>query len=340
MYNMKLHTICTLTVSSILTIGLNAAAQLTPDMEASATCEADCFRGNSQAHDGLGGLQKIPKFQNVNLYEDNMGSSVDRNVETQFSAIGELEANAVTKDKNGKDVRSYGSAVMISPCYIMTNHHVAFGDDPTPLPGKDYSMKFRVGATPNAAFIGNTEATPVKWGNLGMCGANDWAIMKLKSCVGARADIGWMEGSKMTARDLVAQSADVAVGGYAADHKRGDLSIGVGKVKGFDKPANMLKYSAPMAHGMSGGAVIVMEDGILKLAGINAVGKHNGAVKEQTVYSKYSDENANEFLSANEVLNRADIKEMLDEDKAAVGPNPALGRFARPLPSAAAAASI
>jgi V8-like Glu-specific endopeptidase len=347
MRNMKPLTICLLVLSSILTIGLDASAQLDPNMEAGVDCvDANCmFRGNSQTHDAVAGFQKLPtnggeaKLYKVNRFEDNMGSTVDRKVDTQFSAIGELESNATMKDAKGNDLHYYGSAVLISPCYIITNHHVAFGDDADPIPGKDYSMKFRVGTSPNAAFEGNTVATPVKWGNIGMCGSSDWAIMKLKTCVGGRPEYGWMESSRLKTADLLKNSTTVAVAGFAGDHQRGELSIGIGKVKGYDKPGNMLKYSAPMSSGMSGGAVIVIEDGIMKLAGINAVELHDVS-NPKNVFSKYSEEHANEFLSVSEILNRSDIKEMLDQDKASVGLNPALVRFSRPLPSAPSNASI
>ncbi len=347
MRNMKLHTICILAVSSILTIAIEANAQLDPNMEAAVDCSvAECmFRGNSQARDAIAGFQKLPTFngeaklQKVSRYEDNMDYVVDRRVETQFAPIGELESVGTGRDSRGQEVRFYGSAVLISPCYVITSHHVAFQGDTEPVEGKDYSMKFRVGVSsnPESAFLGNTVATPVKWGRLGACNANDWAIMKLKTCVGARPDIGWMEVSKSSAEQLV--SKNIASAGYAGDRARGSLSFSVGKATKVNPVNGLVKHSASYAPGQSGGAVMVVEDGILKLVGLNTT-EYVDHKTGSNQFGTYSDEKANEFFSISEVVNRADIKAMLDADKAQYETNPALARLARPMPRRNQAQSI
>jgi V8-like Glu-specific endopeptidase len=347
MRNMKLHTICILALGSILTGGFEAKAQLDPNMEASVDCSvADCmFRGNPQTRDAIAGFQKLPttngemKLQKVSRYSDNMDYVVDRRVETQFAPIGELESVASTYDKNGNELKAYGSATLISPCYIITNHHVAFGDDLRPVPGKDYSMKFRVGVgpTPDTAFLGNTIATPVAWGERGACNTDDWAIMKLKTCVGARADIGWMETSRKTIQQLV--GVDIAVAGFAGDHQRGELSFSTGRAMSIDPANGFLKHSASAVGGQSGGAVMVKEDGILKLAGMHTTESVDYKTNSNQ-FNTYSDKYSNEFISIEDIVSRPDIKMMLDQDKAAHGnQNPALTRLSRPIPSRQSAQS-
>jgi V8-like Glu-specific endopeptidase len=340
MRHMKLHTLSILVLSSILTIGFEAHAQLDPNMEAAVDCSsAECmFRGNSQTRDAVAGFQKIPttgeaKMYKVSRYEDNLDYVVDRRVETQFAPIGELETNAVTTDANGNQIRFYGTAVLISPCYIITNHHNVFGDDVHPVAGKDYSMKFRVGvgAAVGTAFLGSTEATPVAWGNRGACNANDWAIMKLKTCVGSRPEIGWMEISNKTAQQF--SGVDIAVGGFAGDRARGQLSFSTGKATTIDNANGMLRHSASSAPGQSGGAVMIKEDGILKLAGLDTLEFLDKETKSNR-FATYSERYANEFTSIGDIVNRPDIKALLDQDKSDHGSiNPALTRFARPTPA-------
>lgn len=341
MRNMTLHTICILALGSVLTVGFEAKAQLDPNMEAAVDCSvADCmFRGNPQTRDAIAGFQKLPttngemKLQKVSRYSDNMDYVVDRRVETQFAPIGELESVAVRHDKQGNEIRSYGSATLVSPCYILTNHHVVFGDDLDPVPGKDYTMKFRVGVapTPEAAFLGNTIATPVTWGQRGACNSDDWALMKLKTCVGARADIGWMETSNKMPEQLV--GADIAVAGYAGDHARGELSFSTGRATAIDPANGLLKHSASAVGGQSGGAVMIKEDGILKLAGMHTL-EFADYDKKTNQFDTFTDRHANEFVNVGYIVNRSDVKMLLDEDKAAHGGvNPARVRLARPIPS-------
>jgi V8-like Glu-specific endopeptidase len=222
---------------------------------------------------------------------------------------------------------------LISPCYIITNHHVVFGDDLRPVPGKDYSMKFRVGvgAAVDTAFLGNTIATPVAWGERGACNTDDWAIMKLKTCVGARADIGWMETSKKTVQQLV--GVDIAVAGFAGDHQRGELSFSTGRAMAIDPANGFLKHSASAVGGQSGGAVMVKEDGVLKLAGMHTLEFFDRA-NNTNKFDTYTDRYSNEFISIEDIVSRPDVKMLLDEDRAAHGGvNPAAVRLARPIPS-------
>lgn len=259
-------------------------------------------------------------------YRDNPQVIVNRRASYPFSPIGELESVSITRDITGTEVRSYGTGVLISPCYVITNHHVVFGDDIRPIRGKDYTMKFRigVGVTSDVAFLGNTVATPATWGNKGAANTNDWAILRLKTCVGGRLDTGWMEVSSKSAADLI--GADVAVAGYAGDRGRGEMSLSVGKAVSIDPANNFLRHSASAVAGESGAAVMIRENGMLKLVGMHTL-EFTDRDSDNNVFDIYTDDHTNEFITVSYIVSREDIKAMLDEDKARYIANPAADRL-------------
>jgi V8-like Glu-specific endopeptidase len=267
-------------------------------------------------------------------YRDNLDWVIDRRAAPQFMPIGELESVATMRDDKGNTVRIYGTGVLISPCHVITNHHVVFGDDVDPKPGKDYSMLFRAGVSPNAgtAFQGHTVAKPVVWGRRGAVHSNDWAILKLATCIGAKAEIGWMEPTSLDSSRLIGK--DIAVVGFAGDNDRGELSFSVGKAWSVDPANNLILHSASAAPGQSGGAVLVREGGVTRLAGVDTMEIFKFGYKrvrdtEETFHPCSFDDsqddlcNANLFITVNDFLKRTDVKAMLDEAKAIYGRNPA-----------------
>ena len=150
---------------------------------------------------------------------DTMRTVIDRRAETQFAPIGELETESPRPNYKGVPPRWRGTGVLISPCYVITNHHVAYGPDDRPIPSKNYRMLFHFGVTKTAAFNRHTVATPLpdKAGSKGILGANDWAILKLTTCVGA--NLGWFETDNVW--NLLEGDAEVAALGYAGDTERG-----------------------------------------------------------------------------------------------------------------------
>ena len=133
----------------------------------------------------------------ANDFRDSPRRVVSLGQYPQFSVVGELQHDENLTD--GRTAQHFGSAVIVSPCYILTNFHVAFGDDTVPVSGKDYTALFRAGAGSNgAAFAGHTSASAVLWGDH----ANDWALMRLEKCVGLLAGFGWIEPSRRSADEL------------------------------------------------------------------------------------------------------------------------------------------
>lgn len=267
------------------------------------------------------------------VFKTNPIIAVDRAVETQFAPMGELESLGVERDKNGEAIQWFGTGFLVSPCYIITNHHVVFGNSLSAVPGKDYSMKFHVGVGPDGTgFFGETVATLVVWGEREKNGRNDWALLKLKTCVGApKFNVGWFEVALRSSDQLVGTS--VAAVGFATDDRRGILSASLGKV--FEPVSNsgLLKTSAALRDGQSGGGVFQFDRGRMSLVGIATMSLGEKSHPLGDIPDAYSSDRANEFLNIAPILNRPEVRTLLDADRALVGNvNAASNRFSRPFP--------
>ena len=207
-------------------------------------------------------LFSVPGF--ANEFRDNPSRVVSLADYPQFSVVGHLQRDVQLPD--GRIAQHMGSAVIVSPCYALTNFHVAFDGDFQPIPGKDYTHIFRAGVgSDGSGFEGHTSAFPVLWGDAAQ---NDWAILRLKHCVGTLANFGWIEVSRRSQIELSADHARVAVVGYSYRQNRAKLSMGIGQVLGINPESQMLSLDASGAKGQSGGAIFVLEDGRLKLGGV------------------------------------------------------------------------
>lgn len=340
----NLNTVCILALNSILVIGLEAHAQLDPNMEAGVACSSsDCmFRGNPQTRDAVASFSKLPtgaRLQKINNYADNGNTVVDRGVETQLSPIGELmsvrevtEKGEIKTDrkvsKTGETHHLQGSAFLVSPCYILTAAHVVFGEGQLPKDGVDYTMNFSIGKGEKGPFAGSFAATP-DLSLTSITRQTDWTLLKLPEdkCMGAHPAVGYYEASK---KEVAVGDAMVAAG-YGSDHARGELALGAGSVRGTDANGQLL-FSGSFVKGASGGpALTVDEDGVTRVAGLVTSEMDTNGTQ---LYATYSDANANKIQSISSILNNPAVKAALDADKARFGnKNPAMERLTRPLPS-------
>ena len=209
----------------------------------------------------------------------------------------------------------------------MTAAHTVYGKDLTPVKNKDYAMTFRAGPSTTSPFKGNTLATPVVAGGRTILGSNDWAIMKLSACIGKLPEFGWFEAAHTNSDGMIGKGL-VALG-YPADDSRGELALGAGTAVGIEKKTGLIKFTGSAAPGESGGPVLLVENGMIRVAGISVAEKGPGG---GPTYLTYTDEHSNLVQNAADVLNSAKTKAILDADKAAFGqPNPAAERSTRPL---------
>lgn len=265
----------------------------------------------------------------ANRFADNPPFVFNKFRETWTAPIGELESINKEVKPGGIEITTIGSGFLISPCYVLTAAHVVYGDDLTPVPGKDYRMQFRAGSSAIAAFAGKTTATPVTSGFRDDANRDDWALLRLNNCIGKRPEIGWLETSggdfAHFIRDHAPTKAGAMATGYPGDRARGELYGGIGKIMGIDPRNGLLSFVGSFFPGESGGPVIVDRDGVLTAVALNIA--ELGGVRGATYASATSDR-FNLIQTIYEIVNQPKIKPLLDDDKVAAGiPNPNLLRL-------------
>ena len=263
-------------------------------------------------------LTSLATSAEANRFADNPEFVIDRKSEAWTGPIGELQSirqKVERRDTQTATITNAGTGFLVSPCYVLTAAHVVYGDDLTPVPGTDYRMKFRAGTGVTSPFAGNTTATPVASGFRDEGGRNDWALLRLNNCIGKRSEIGWLETSEahLPNRQDNRAVADAVALGYATLKERGNLSAESGTLTYEERNSGLKIFTGSMNPGESGGPVMILENGLLNVFALNKGSSATGLSMVQSIY---------------EVVNRPNVKAMLDQDKAEWGlPNPNLPRL-------------
>lgn len=244
-----------------------------------------------------------------NVYLDNPPKPINLSALGYFSAIGELESAEIVFDEDGIASRRYGTGFLVGPCHILTNSHVVYGKDTAPIPGKDYSMTFRIGKGKTTPFLGSVTAEIAIASKRSSGGGNDWALMRLKSCIGCRPEFGWYDSADRNDAQLVGHTIEVA--GYPGYASRGDMKYSSGVITGIQRGNGNLKHSASMFYGTSGSPVLVVVDNEIRVAGLNTRQNIDASKKDPSTYSTYSDARSNEFQNASAILKSSLVIEKL-----------------------------
>jgi hypothetical protein len=116
-----------------------------------------------------------------------------------------LGSVSVAEKNNPTKLLSEATGFLVSPCYILTNYHVAVAD----IEGRGkttFSLPITIGDSPAVSA-----AKPVLFGNIS--NKDDWALLKLEKCLGTQA--GWMEIANKTDREYL--GLKVGMAGYPYD---------------------------------------------------------------------------------------------------------------------------
>jgi len=124
-----------------------------------------------------------------------------------FAAVG-----VITQTTPGRDIR-FGTATLIGPCHALTAHHTAFRTPERAGTGEASLLYF---GPPDGdfPFADRVTAHPVAWGDLAAHTHEDWAVLRLETCVGERW--GWWPVEAMSAEDAMARPGAFADAGYPA----------------------------------------------------------------------------------------------------------------------------
>ena len=275
-----------------------------------------------------------------NRYRDNPDRVIDQRVERWTSPIGRLETG---RRVSGDGIQGIfrGTGFLISPCYIMTAAHVVSPDSDALLSGEidphiDFRMIFRARDTSSYAIVNliaeidrdlneqkvrYLKSSDLSTGRPSRTDVKDYIFLKLSEneCAGASPGFGWFETAE---NDMV--NGELATGlGYPKSRNKGEIHLGTGRL-GDVTAAGLREFSGSYKEGESGGPLLVVEHGRLKVAGI--IVAHEGSNNAQE-YETFSHENTNEVLSLVPILNYPPIKAIIAADKARFGNrNPAVNR--------------
>lgn len=259
----------------------------------------------------------------ANRFIDNPDRNLDRLTDLRFLPLGEVETERELgkEEETGKPKYGHGTAFLVSPCYAISNFHVVYGEKLPYDRSLNYTMRFNAGpvADPNSIpFAITAEHTVVKFaGPYREDNAGDWVVLKLDRCLGGPpTNLGWFETLSAPKEKLV--GLPVGIAGFPGDKKYGTLWFGLGKVTGMSESNGLMMYSAPTSYGQSGGIVFVMtKDKSIKVIGVNARQRvYPGDTNN--VFDTYSDYRANEFVAIGDIVDRPEIKAVLEADRAGV----------------------
>jgi len=167
--------------------------------------------------------------------------------------LGRVETSRpITAD--GKTGLSVANGVMISPCYMLTNYHVVFGDEKDPRPGDDHSVYFYIGRG-TTAFKYRLEGRPIDWGYKRGDGAHDWAIVRLSKCPGRV--LGWINPKPV--RHEALQSAAITMAVISASSSDGSIETYSCRITDHEKISDLLNHDCPTREGFSGSALLVAD---------------------------------------------------------------------------------
>ena len=267
-----------------LLLGLGQAAAATPE-------GGRLIRVNLFAADGIDPRQTGPA-----------------KADTPYAPVGQVTTLGPVPYPDGRHVVTKGSGFPVSPCLFLTNYHGVFGrlgDIPFPPPGVSVSIWSRAGEA-----VQSTGA-PIAWGGLGGAGENDWALVRLDDCLGARTDIGWFGLAPEDGDTLSGRLLDTA--GFAGDIKGRFAQQGC-RVHAINPDHKALNDCANRG-GTSGSPLFYVEDGVP-----TAVALQRGELNSSDpVLTAYSPDHANTAVLIARILAREDVARAIAEDLDAYG---------------------
>lgn len=267
------------------------------DMERSSTifvCIATC------------GVLHATEPLSANVFADNKIVTVPRERFPQFDGIGLINRLRDAKDQHNSLPTGFANAINVGPCSVVTNSHVAFDDDLYIEKNKDYRLFFSIGYAKDKVFARKVIIEPrLRGENIRQF---DFSLSYDSSCSGIK--YGYYYRSPYSKFDLVKNHMKLVLVWLDPD---GQMNFSSGVADNIEGRTGYVRFSASTKPGSSGGAVFLVDDvsGELRLQGVNV-----GALGTTSNYTfpTYSDENANLFMSIEDIVERSDVSDWLARD--------------------------
>jgi V8-like Glu-specific endopeptidase len=244
--------------------------------------------------------------------------------ERAYAPIGVITTDAPVSasDDGERQIRTRGTAFLVSPCYLLTNYHAVFGlDYDGPDEERDYSVTFSVGADPDYAFRWRIRGVPVRWGAFNKHKEHDWALVKLDACVGGQHDVGWLETASVPTEAMPGLA--VALAGYPSDKSTENLWVQpVCRIEAVQGDTEKVLHGCAVRAGASGGPLMELDAAGTPTAVAIQCGELNSTADP---LGSYDPRHANTAVTLSEVFEDEAVLRLIQADRAAFPtPNPAL----------------
>jgi V8-like Glu-specific endopeptidase len=219
--------------------------------------------------------------------------------------------------RQDRPVGAPGTGFMLSPCYLITNYHVAFGDAPgrSAAPGAKLTVWL---GEPARAYEAIIEAAG-DFAPAAGPGEGDWALARVESCPGRRKDVGWLAVSATTSFGL---DNKVTTAGFPKDRAWPNIAVhhGCSIRARFDTGA--LIHDCATENGQSGSPLLLHENGRLTV-----VAMVSGIVEPKDRTAATS--NTNYAAPIGDILRQGAASAALAADRSRAGRSPFEARLRR-----------
>jgi V8-like Glu-specific endopeptidase len=206
------------------------------------------------------------------------------------------------------------TAFLVSPCYVLTNYHVVFGNRKSgPEAGRDYSATFWAGGK-------KSRAIPVKHGQFHEVYWQDWALLQLEPdgeqrCIGEDPNIGWARLAPLPSE--VAPNKVLSTAGYPSDKPGPSLwrqdACHLFEEQDGRQYSGLWTTNCATRPRASGSPIFFVQDGGLMVTAL--MQGHLGYVDGNEILPKWDPKRANLAVDIGKIISSdGDILKLIAED--------------------------
>jgi V8-like Glu-specific endopeptidase len=281
-------------------------------------CAAESLAADAARHARQPLLHRVAVFSDdPQTVHDPRHPQSQTGTDKMFAPIGLIWTNHPVPHVSGTTTTlnlDMATAFLVSPCYVLTNYHVIFGNGKNkPEADQDYSAMFRVrGKT--------SRAVPVRYGEFYRFGGRDWALLRLDSdaqhrCLGEDPNIGWVRLVPLTSASTMGRSLSVA--GYPSDKSDSSLwrQDTCHLFQTFDDVENDGLWTTDCATRprASGSPIFFVQDGVLNVVAL--MSGHLGLDIGNDVLPKWDPSRANLALDIRKIVSsNRDFMKLIEGD--------------------------